>query len=76
MIQTSLKCYQVELLKEFLNKFHPLIARKPNGQTMYKFPDKLVINLYETGACVFQGNIDSFLLKGIKEHISSLNSIH
>ena len=70
------KCNQMELLKVYIAKLIPSSKEeKPNGQTKYTFSDKLVINLYETGSYVFQGNIKSLLKNRVEVHIESLNSI-
>jgi hypothetical protein len=62
-------------LKEFIAKIPSSKEAKPNGQTKYTFSDGLVINLYETGAYVFQGNIKSLLKNRVEVYIESLNSI-
>lgn len=49
----ALKCQNIELLKSYLGQFEHELSNKPNGQSMYKFPNGLVLNLYETGSVVF-----------------------
>jgi hypothetical protein len=72
----SIKCLKVDLLKAFLSNLEHALENKPNGQSMYKFPNGLVLNLYETtGSVVFQGSdTDGHLATQIKNHINSINA--
>ena len=71
----SIKCLKVDLLKNFLNNFECTLENKPNGQSMYKFTNGLILNLYETGSVVFQGaDTDGNLATQIKNHIDSINA--
>lgn len=64
------------MLKAFLGNFDHNLSNKPNGQSMYKFTNGLVINVYETtGAIVFQGEeINGDLANQIKNFIVSVNA--
>ena len=71
----SHKCLKPETLKSFLGNLEHSLDNKPNGQSMYKFPNGLVLNVYETGSVVFQGSeTDSTLAKQIKTFIDSVNA--
>lgn len=52
----SIKCNNIASLKAYLGGFQHQLNHKPNGQSMFKFADGLTLNIYETGAVVFQGN--------------------
>jgi len=52
----SIKCNNIAALKAYLSGFQHQLDHRPNGQSMYKFADELTLNIYETGAVVFQGN--------------------
>lgn len=71
-----MKCVKLDMLKTFLNNFDHDLANKPNGQSMYKFTNGLVLNVYETtGAIVFQGEgIDGELANQIRSFIESVNA--
>ena len=63
------------MLKAFLSNFEHNLENKPNGQSMYRFVNGLVVNVYETGAVVFQGEgINSELATQIKNFIDSVNA--
>ena len=71
----SLKCNQPSLLMQYLASFEHELSNKPNGQSMYRFPNGLVLNLYETGSVVFQGSeTDGDLARKIKDFINSVNA--
>lgn len=71
----TLKCYQVDVLKLFLSKIEHTLENKPNGQSMYTFPNGLVLNVYETGSVVFQGNDSNNILKPqIENFIAHVNA--
>ena len=71
----ALKCQNIELLKSYLGQFEHELSNKPNGQSMYKFPNGLVLNLYETGSVVFQGeNVTGDLVDKITNFINSVNA--
>ncbi|WP_422509189.1 hypothetical protein [Stenotrophomonas sp. GZD-301] len=64
------------MLKAFLGNIEHTLSNKPNGQSMYKFTNGLVLNVYETtGAVVFQGdNADGELAGQIRSFIESVNA--
>lgn len=69
-----MKCSHIDVLKAYLTKFPHNLDHKPNGQSMYKFTDDLVLNVYETGSVVFQGQgASSELANQIKSFIDSIN---
>lgn len=71
----SVKCLKIEVLKSFLSNIEHKLDNKPNGQSMYKFTNGLVLNVYDTGSVVFQGNDTSGTLANqIREFITSLNA--
>lgn len=71
----SQKCLKPEILKTFLGNLEHTLDNKPNGQSMYKFPNGLVVNFYETGSVVFQGSeTDGALANQIKTFIDSANA--
>ena len=71
----SHKCLKPEMLKAFLGNLEHTLDNKPNGQSMYKFPNGLVLNVYETGSVVFQGSETSgTLAEQIKSFINSVNA--
>lgn len=51
----SMKCNNIASLKAYLSGFPHQLDHKPNGQSMYKFPSELTLNVYDTGSVVFQG---------------------
>ena len=68
-------CLNLNLLIAFLSKLEHTLDNKPNGQSMYKFPNKLVLNVYESGSVVFQGlGADSQLAEQIYKFIESVNA--
>jgi hypothetical protein len=71
-----MKCLKLDMLKTFLSNFDHDLANKPNGQSMYKFTNGLVLNVYETtGAIVFQGEgTGGELADQIKSFIESVNA--
>jgi len=71
----SHKCLKPEMLKSFLGNLEHTLDNKPNGQSMYKFSNGLVLNVYETGSVVFQGSeTDGTLANQIKSFIDSVNA--
>lgn len=71
----SHKCQKPEVLKTFLGTLEHTLDNKPNGQSMYKFQNGLVVNLYETGSVVFQGSeTEGKLATQIKTFIDSANA--
>lgn len=71
----SLKCLKPEMLKSFLGSIEHTLDNKPNGQSMYKFTNGLVLNVYDTGSVVFQGNdVNGTLANQIKAFIASVNA--
>ena len=71
----SYKSQKPEVLKTFLGNLEHSLDNKPNGQSMYKFQNGLVVNLYETGSVVFQGSeTDGVLANQIKTFIDSANA--
>lgn len=52
----SMKCNNIASLKAYLAGFPHQLDHKPNGQSMYKFPSELTLNVYDTGSVVFQGS--------------------
>lgn len=71
-----MKCLKLDVLKIFLKNFDHELTDKPNGQSMYKFTNGLVLNVYETsGAIVFQGQgTDAELANQIRSFIQSVNA--
>ncbi len=70
-----MKCLKPDILKTFLSNIEHTLNNKPNGQSMYKFTNGLVLNVYETGSVVFQGeNVDGELAGQIKAFIESVNA--
>jgi len=70
-----MKCLKPDVLKTFLSNIEHTLNNKPNGQSMYKFTNGLVLNVYETGSVVFQGeNVDGELAGQIKAFIESVNA--
>ncbi|MBO1368240.1 MULTISPECIES: hypothetical protein [Vibrio] len=71
----SIKCAHIDVLKSFLTKFEHNLEHKPNGQSMYKFTDGLVLNVYDTGSVVFQGaNPHGELAQNIIGLINQINA--
>jgi len=71
----TIKCLNLSLLKSFLNGFECKLDNKPNGQSMYTFPNELVVNVYETGSVVFQGSeVDGATAEQIYKFIESVNA--
>lgn len=69
-----MKCSHIDVLKTYLTKYPHQLDHKPNGQSMYKFDDGLVLNVYETGSIVFQGQgSSSELANQIRSFIASIN---
>ncbi|WP_152019649.1 hypothetical protein [Aliarcobacter butzleri] len=57
MAQPKLKCDNISLFRDTLNLINGITSEnKPNGCIMSKTPKGLVVNTYDTGAVVFQGN--------------------
>lgn len=70
-----MKCLKPEMLKAFLGSIEHSLNNKPNGQSMYKFTNGLVLNVYETGSVVFQGDhVNGELADQIRSFINSVNA--
>lgn len=70
-----MKCLKLDMLKAFLANFEHTLNNKPNGQSMYKFTNGLVLNVYETGSIVLQGEeTEGELANQIKSFIESVNA--
>ncbi|WP_191224586.1 hypothetical protein [Billgrantia desiderata] len=70
-----MKCLKPDMLKAFLSSIEHTLNNKPNGQSMYKFTNGLVLNVYETGSVVFQGDsVDGELANQIRAFIESVNA--
>lgn len=70
-----MKCLKPEMLKAFLGSIEHTLNNKPNGQSMYKFANGLVLNIYETGSVVFQGeHTEGELANQIRAFIESVNA--
>lgn len=70
-----MKCLKVDILKTFLSNFEHTLDNKPNGQSMYRFVNGLVLNVYETGSVVFQGDeVNGNLANNIRDFIKSVNA--
>jgi ribonuclease HIII len=70
-----MKCLKPDMLKAFLTNFEHTLNNKPNGQNMYTFVNGLVLNVYETGSVVFQGEeTKGDFANQIKVFIESVNA--
>lgn len=54
----AIKCNKPEMLIDFITKKHPdaKITHPTALQTKIEFPDRLVVNVFNTGTVNFQGN--------------------
>lgn len=69
------KCFNIAALKAAISAYEHSHEIKPNGQSMYKFPNGLVLNIYDTGSCVFQGaEINGTIANQINTIISAINA--
>lgn len=71
----TLKCFNVPALKSSLSSFEHTHESKPNGQSMYKFPNGFILNVYDTGSCVFQGSdVNGITASQVTAIITALNA--
>lgn len=70
-----MKCNNISALKAYLSGFSHQLDHKPNGQSMYKFPSELTLNVYDTGSVVFQGaGATSEFARQIAKLINQINT--
>ena len=75
MTVPSTSCNNVPALKAYLAGFEHNLESKPNGQSKYTFSDNLVLNVYETGAVVFQGKgAGSPFAVQVNQYIETVNN--
>lgn len=70
-----MSCQYLAELLPFLQRLAPEVHDRPNGQTMYCFPDGLILNVYATtGRVVFQGaGAAGLTAQAVAERINLIN---
>ncbi len=72
----TLHCLKPKILEAFISEMGATHADKPHGQSMYTFPNGLVVNVYQTkGTVTFAGKeIEGIEARQISNFISTVNA--